>query len=86
MCFIISSESSRAEVTKGTTGLEICFKKLTEHTCDGTAWTGNQVSCAALPKGERDMMGDIRTMHFILCLEVLTLTTCNYMEPTVLFS
>lgn len=69
-------------MAQGTTGLEICFKKLTEHTCDGTAWTGNQVTCAALPKGERDMMGAIRTMHFILCLEVLTVTSCNYMEPT----
>lgn len=85
MCFVISLESSRAEVTKGTTGLKICFIKLTEHTCYGTAWTGNQVSCAALPKGERDMMGAIRTMHFILYLEVLTVTTCYYMEPAFLF-
>lgn len=69
-------------MTKGTTGLEMCFKKLTKHTCDGTAWVGNQVSCAALPKGERDRMGAIRTIHFTLCLEVLTVTTCNCMEHT----
>lgn len=85
MCFVMCSEFSRAEVTQGTIGLEICFKKLTEHTCDGTAWTGDQVSCAALPKGERNVMGAIRTMHFILCLEVLTVATCNYMEPTFWF-
>ncbi|RMC08535.1 hypothetical protein DUI87_14781 [Hirundo rustica rustica] len=46
------SKSSRAEVTKGTTGLESCFQKLTEHTCDGAAWTGNQ-NTAGLDDFER---------------------------------
>lgn len=85
MCLVKSSESSRAGVAQDTAGLGICFKKLTEHTCGCTAWTGNTVSCAAQPKDERDAMAVIRTMHFILSLDVLTVTTCNYVEPTFWF-
>lgn len=46
---------------------------------------GNQVSCAAQPKHGRHVMAVIRTMYFILSLDVLTVTTCNYKEPTFWF-
>lgn len=85
MCFVKSSESSRAEVAQDTASLGICFKKLTECLCDCTAWTGNVVSCAAQPKDERGVMVVIRTMYFILSLDILTMTTCDYMEPTFWF-
>lgn len=85
MCFVKSSESGRAEVAQGTVGLGTGFKKLTEHPCDGTAWTGNQGGCAAQPEADRAVMAGTTTLSFILRLRVLTVTTWAYMEHVLIF-
>lgn len=55
-------------MVRDTTGLWIYFKNLTECMCECTHWaSSNQVSCAAQPEDERDMLVVVsRRIYFTL--------------------